>query len=71
MRLSAALLLWPAIALSQPPVDLELGGERGMPSARAPKAPASRARSVEIRGGWSKHVTLPPTTPVSASTVTL
>lgn len=71
MRLSAALLLWPAIALSQPPVDLELGGERGMPSARAPKAPASRARSVEIRGGWSKHVTLPlrPCDPVTAQSL--
>jgi len=59
MRLSAALLLCPAIALSQPAVDLELGGERGAPPARAPKAPAPRARSVEIRGGWSKRVALP------------
>ena len=59
MRLSAALLLWPAIALSQPSVDVELGGERGTPAVRAPKGPAPRARSVEIRGGWSKHVALP------------
>lgn len=59
MRFSAALLLWPAIALSQPPVDLEFEGERRAPAVRPPKAPAARARSVEIRGGWSKNVTLP------------
>src|SRR5262249_6086849 len=59
MRLTAALLLLPAMALSQPAVALEFDGARRAPAVRAPKAPGPRARSVEIQGGWSKRVALP------------